>query len=533
MKPNTFMPKLAGVLLATCMLAGTAEARGKKLELYPVSDATKDTYQELCAECHGGDRLGGIGPALLPESLKRLRASAAASTIKEGRVHTQMPAFGDQLNDQQIADLVNMIKTPLGAMPVWGEKEIMETRIFNEDYKPVEKPVYESDPLNLFVVVETGDHYATVMDGDTFEPLTRFKTQFALHGGPKFTPDGHYVYFMSRDGWITKYDIWALKVVGEVRGGINARNIAISRDGKHIALANYLPHSMVLLSADDLSVEKIFDAESLGGETTRVSAVYQAPERDSFVVAMKDVPEVWEVATNPNAEPEFDAYVDAENYGKDGAKPTSEGLFALRRIQVDVPMDDFFFDQSYKHLMGSSRDGKSGVVVDMDEGTIIAKIDLPGFPHLGSGISWEWEGKPVMVTPHLRESKISVIDMSNWSVMKTLDTAGPGFFMRSHENSKYAWADVFFGPNKDQMYVIDKETLEIVKTLKPIPGKTAAHIEFDRDGSHAILSIWENDGMIIIYDAKTLEEVKRIPMSKPSGKYNVWNKITFSAGTSH
>ena len=33
--------------------------------------------------------------------------------------------------------------------------------------------------------------------------------------------------------------------------------------------------------------------------------------------------------------------------------------------------------------------------------------------------------------------------------------------------------------------------------------------------------------------ATTLEEVKRLPMRKPSGKYNVWNKITFSHGTSH
>ena len=29
------------------------------------------------------------------------------------------------------------------------------------------------------------------------------------------------------------------------------------------------------------------------------------------------------------------------------------------------------------------------------------------------------------------------------------------------------------------------------------------------------------------------EEVRRLPMRKPSGKYNVWNKITFSDGTSH
>ena len=32
---------------------------------------------------------------------------------------------------------------------------------------------------------------------------------------------------------------------------------------------------------------------------------------------------------------------------------------------------------------------------------------------------------------------------------------------------------------------------------------------------------------------RALQEVKRLPMNKPSGKYNVWNKITRSDGTSH
>ena len=30
-------------------------------------------FAEHCAECHGPDRLGLIGPALLPENLRRLR----------------------------------------------------------------------------------------------------------------------------------------------------------------------------------------------------------------------------------------------------------------------------------------------------------------------------------------------------------------------------------------------------------------------------------------------------------------------------
>ena len=83
------------------------------------------------------------------------------------------------------------------------------------------------------------------------------------------------------------------------------------------------------------------------------------------------------------------------------------------------------------------------------------------------------------------------------------------------------------------MHIIDKRTLKIVKTLQPVPGKTFAHVEFTKNGSHALVSLWEKDGALLIYDAKTFELVKRIPMSKPSGKYNVHNKITLSEGTSH
>ncbi len=32
----------------------------------------------------------------------------------------------------------------------------------------------------------------------------------------------------------------------------------------------------------------------------------------------------------------------------------------------------------------------------------------------------------------------------------------------------------------------------------------------------------------MVYDAHSLEEVKRLPMNKPSGKYNVGNKIGYA-----
>lgn len=465
-------------------------------------------YLQHCAQCHGEDRLGRIGPALLPQNLKRLRKKRAVQVIARGRPATQMPAFNETLGEEEIAALADLIFTPLETEPVWGETEIESTRnVAVEVDTYIKAPLYDADPLNLFVVVEAGDHHVTILNGDTFETIHRFKSRFALHGGPKFTPDGRYVFFGSRDGWITKFDLYTLEILAEVRAGINMRNIAVSPDGSRVMAANYLPHTLVMMSTSDLTVEKIYEVRSLEGESSRVSAVYQAPKRNSFIAALKDVPEIWEVELDGD--------------------PT------LRRVSIDEPLDDFFFDQDYRHLLGSSRDGKSAVVIDIAAGQPVKRIPLPGLPHLGSGITWQHEGRTVMATPHLKEGKVSVIALDDWSVVKTIETKGPGFFMRSHENSNYAWTDVFFGPNKDVMHVIDKRSLEIVRTLKPEPGKTAAHVEFDRYGRHAIVSIWENDGAIVIYDARTLEEVKRIPMSKPSGKYNVWNKITFSEGTSH
>lgn len=511
---------------------------------------TAALYRTHCAECHGPDRLGAIGPALLPENLARLRKPEALAVIKNGRAATQMPPFGDKLSGAEIEQLAAFVYTPLPAIPKWDLAAMRASHVVS--HRPGElpdKPVFKADPLNLFVVVELGDHHVTILDGDKLAPIHRFPTRFALHGGPKFSPDGRYVYFASRDGWISKFDLYNLKVTAEIRAGINTRNAAVSGDGRYVMVGNYLPHTLVVLDARDLSPLKVIDVKGDGDKTSRVSAVYDAAPRKSFIAALKDIPEVWEITYDENAPPVYQGMVHDFRYGEGIPVP---GPFPPRRIRLDDYLDDFFFDQEYVNLIGASRDaqgcasagargtsdcaaadGGRGQVVNLDVRKRIATIDLPGLPHLGSGITWQYRGRTVLATPNLKEGVVSIIDMDDWKIIKRIDTLGPGFFMRSHENTPYAWVDVFFGPNKDAMHVIDKRTLEIVKTLRPAPGKTAAHVEFTRDGRYALVSIWEMDGAIVVYDARTLEEVKRIPMKKPSGKYNVYNKITRSAGTSH
>lgn len=488
-------------------------------------------YAIHCAGCHGADRLGGTGPALLPENLERLRKPQALQVIRDGRIATQMPAFDDKLSATDIQALADFIYSAPAATPVWGEAEIRGSHIVYVEGKSLPaRPVFEADPLNLFVVVETGDHHATILDGDTFEPVRRFATRYALHGGPKFSADGRYVYFASRDGWISKYDIWNLTLVAEVRAGINTRNLAVSSDGRYVLVGNYLPHTLVALDARDLSLVKVIAAQDANGRSSRVSAVYDAAPRQSFIVALKDIPEVWEIPYGPKTGPVYEGLVHDYRMGEGLA---AKGSLPVRRTILDDILDDFFFDPAYDHLIGASRDGHTGQVVNLNVRRKIAEVDLPGLPHLGSGITWQWQGRPVLATPNLKDGTVTVVDMTSWKTVAQIKTAGPGFFMRSHENTRYAWVDAFNSPNKDVLQVIDKGTLEVVATLRPAPGRTAAHIEFTRDGRYALASIWEMDGAIVVYDAATLKEVKRIPMVKPSGKYNVYNKTTRSEGTSH
>ena len=308
-----------------------------------------------------------MGPALLPENLGRLGKDKAAAVIANGLPATQMPAFGDKLKPSQVQALAQLIYTSPATPPVWGAEEIIASQVV---YQPelvagdasTAEPVYAADPLNLFLVVEAGDHHVSVLDGDKLEPIHRFKSRYALHGGPKFSSDGRFVYFASRDGWISKFDMYRLETVAEVRAGINTRNAAVSADDRFVMVGNTLPHSLVVLDARDLSLVKLIPVQDDAGQGSRVSAVYTAPPRSSFVVALKDLKEVWEISYADDPEPVYRGLMHDYQMGEGLAET---GRFPVRRIGLDDYLDDFFFDQSYQHLIGASRNSHNGQVINL------------------------------------------------------------------------------------------------------------------------------------------------------------------------
>ena len=70
-----------------------------------------------------------MGPALLPQSLERLRPTEATAVISNGRAATQMAGFSKVLKADEIAQLVQWIYSPVRPVPSWTEADIRDSRI--------------------------------------------------------------------------------------------------------------------------------------------------------------------------------------------------------------------------------------------------------------------------------------------------------------------------------------------------------------------------------------------------------------------
>jgi len=71
-----------------------------------VSINAADIYSQRCSGCHGPERGGANGPALLPDTLTK-DPSVYINTITNGS--GPMPAFGNRLSADEISALVDFI----------------------------------------------------------------------------------------------------------------------------------------------------------------------------------------------------------------------------------------------------------------------------------------------------------------------------------------------------------------------------------------------------------------------------------------
>lgn len=115
MRPHA-RPRLASVtLLALAAFAGRA-ATAQEIYAGKFPQQTgEDLFRNICQGCHMPDAKGAIGAGAYPALASNPRLSAAVYPITVV-LHGQraMPTFGESLNDEQVAIVINYVRTHFG-----------------------------------------------------------------------------------------------------------------------------------------------------------------------------------------------------------------------------------------------------------------------------------------------------------------------------------------------------------------------------------------------------------------------------------
>jgi len=441
------------------------------------------SFQKLCVECHGARRYGGYAPPLIPTTLERKSDDVLVETILKGLPNTQMPPFAGKLDESQTRAIVALLRESPGEIR-WTLEDIRGSRL-EEEPRAGRIPA-EVSRENLILVVERGSGQVVVLDGDQMKELDRFPVG-RIHGGIKFDRGFHQALAVTRDGTLVDYDLDSGAPRTRIKVGVNTRNIAVSTEGKWVAAANQLPQGLVVM--DGGLRPKV--VHPLPGQP---SAVYQVPGSPRFMLTLRDLPHLY--------------YVDQQT-------------LEMTMVELPEPFEDFVFVPGKSQLVASSRRGKKLLLYDYERGAVLSELTTEGLPHLFSASFFEHEGTLHAAFNHMGVPRLSIIEMGGFEVVREIPLLGAGYFTRTHPGTPHLWID----SNTESIQLVDKTTLEALDTLlTPAPGKKAMHVEFTATGDRALVSIWDKDGAVVVYDARTLAEELRLPFAMPVGKYNAANK---------
>lgn len=499
-------------------------------------EKAKLQYFQRCAGCHGTLRKGATGKNLEPKSTmkkgqKRLEKIIALGT--EGGMNN----FDDLFTKKEIASMATFIQME---PPIPPEMSLEQMRSHTKEYVAPKdyptKPMHGLNWKNFFVVIERDAGTAAIIDGDTKKIITHIDTGYAVHvikGTEHHKTEhvkdvGRFWYTIGRDGKVNKIDLWQTPekmLVAETKMAYDARDIAVSGDGKYVIAGGYWPAHFVIMDAVTLNPLKVVSTRGYNtkGEfinEARVAAIYTSPLTSSFIVAVKETGQMLQVD-----------YTDLEN-------------LTITSMASAEFLHDGFFDPSGRYFQIAANASNKMVVIDTIERKLEAMIDVDSLPHPGPGANWiDEKCGPVAGTTHLGVGLVSVWGNDpighpdqSWKLCYEVETDGAGVFIRTHETSPYVWADQLKHPEPEiqqSVQVFDKKTHEIVKTIRVTtePGKAALHMEFNDDGTEVWVSVWNRKdarnptGEIVVYDAKTLKEKARIKgLTTPTGKFNVFNR---------
>ena len=351
---------------------------------------------------------------------------------------------------------------------------------------------------DLGVVVERANGKLLVVEHSGDTRLAEIEGLGDLsHASVVFSRDERYAYVFGRDGGLTKADLLKGRIAKRVMQSGNSIGGAISQDGKWVAVSNYKPGGVRIFDATTLNMVADIPAEYAPGKFSKTVGLVDAPG-NQFVFSLYDGDQIWLVDMMDPRKPRIKRF---ENIGR-------------------APYDALMTADGRTYIAGLF--GEDGLtMLDLWDPAPVPRRILAGYgrgeaplpvykmPHLEG---WAVAGSKAFV-PAVGQHKVLVIDTANWQILDEISVHGQPVFVMARPDGRQVWVN-FAHPDNDTVQVIDAESLQIIKTLKP--GRAVLHMEFTPRGEKLWLSV-RDDNRVQVYDTATLELLKQLPAEKPSG----------------
>jgi len=168
-----------------------------EIDVQTVSVSPSEIYADLCAQCHGPNGEGGIGPAMNTLTFQNTRTDAQLfSSISEGHAATPMIAWGEILTSDQIEGMVRFIR---GFKPTSGTPpSTAGAPSFEDDIMPIFATSCEGchgsfggwDASSYDSVMTSGNNAPVVVPGDAAASLLAQKMLGTQTEGGIMPPGG-------------------------------------------------------------------------------------------------------------------------------------------------------------------------------------------------------------------------------------------------------------------------------------------------------------------------------------------------------
>ena len=316
------------------------------------------------------------------------------------------------------------------------------------------------------------------------------------HASVVFSRDGALAYVFGRDGALTKVNLITGRIEDRVMQAGNSIGGAISTDGTLVVAQNYQPGGV-----------KVFDARTLrpladipavvDGKASRVVGLADIP-RNRFIFSLFDAGQIWIADL---ADPTKPVLTQFANIGKQpyDALVTPDGRHYIAGL--------FGEDGLAKIDLWAAQPKVERILPNYGKG----EQPLPVFkmPHLRG---WSIAGKHAYL-PAIGRHEVLVVDTDTWKEVGRIPVAGQPVFVMARPDGRQVWVN-FAVPDYDTVQVIDTQTRQIVRSLKP--GKAVLHMEFTPRGDAVWIST-RDDHKVVVVDTQTFQTLATLPAKSPSG----------------